>query len=136
MISIPFCSHGFLKIAPMSFRIVPKIACLRYLGANTTWYLQFHLLCAKLCVSNWMTSSALNRLANQIYFSKGGFLFLLKAKAFFLTCRAGGFRSIAVEIYKSEICDFLAQVRRQFALQIGRANGRTYLLVDDHGYEL
>jgi hypothetical protein len=31
---------------------------------------------------------------------------------------------MAVEIYKLKICDFLAQVRPQFAPQIGQANGR------------
>ncbi|HVI39487.1 MAG TPA: hypothetical protein VM577_02410 [Anaerovoracaceae bacterium] len=38
---------------------------------------------------------------------------------------------MAVEINKSEICDFFAQVRQQFALQIGRANVRKFSTVEN-----
>ena len=44
---------------------------------------------------------------------------------------------LAVEIYKSEICDFLALVRRQFAQQIGRAgNGWSAVRDRKMGYKL
>jgi NAD+ kinase len=52
MISIPFCSQSFLSIFPISVFIWLYITILRYLGANTTWYLQFHLECAKLLMSS------------------------------------------------------------------------------------
>ena len=39
------------------FLISPYICILLYFGANTRWYLQFHLLCAKLLLS-FMTKSS------------------------------------------------------------------------------
>ncbi len=37
----------------MSALICPYIACLRYFGANTMWYLQFHRVCARLSISSF-----------------------------------------------------------------------------------
>ena len=36
MISIPFCSHSFRSICPISARSSPYITCRLYFGANTT----------------------------------------------------------------------------------------------------
>ena len=43
--------HELYIIFPISTFMVPYIACLLYLGANTIWYLHLHLLCDKLCTS-------------------------------------------------------------------------------------
>ena len=55
-------AHNFLNIPLIAFRSNPKIARLRYFGTNTTWYLQYHLTCERLCHS-LMTVSFLVNLA-------------------------------------------------------------------------
>ena len=47
----PLPLHSVLMISRMSSRFSSKKTFLRYLGANTIWYLQFHFVCAKLFVS-------------------------------------------------------------------------------------
>ena len=42
-ISIPLRSHNSRNILPTSAFNFPYITCLLYFGANTIWYLQFHL---------------------------------------------------------------------------------------------
>ena len=51
MIVTPFLSHNVLSIFPISAFSFPYIACLRYLGANTIWYLHLHFECDKLLMS-------------------------------------------------------------------------------------
>ena len=75
IISIPFCSHNLININPISFLIYPYICILLYFGANTKWYLQFHVLCAKLLLS-FMTNPPFwfyLRLATTILYQKGVF---------------------------------------------------------------
>lgn len=43
MIRHSFCLASSWKIGPRYWRILPKITLRRYLGTNTTWYLQSHL---------------------------------------------------------------------------------------------
>ena len=59
IISTPLYSHNFLIILPISDFICPYITCLRYFGANTIWYLQFHLVCAKLSVSSFFFNTGI-----------------------------------------------------------------------------
>src|SRR5260370_3697519 len=42
---------------PIDLRSSPKITRFRYFGANTTWYLQYHLTCDWLCHSRMTVSS-------------------------------------------------------------------------------
>ncbi len=51
IISTPFHWHSCLNISLISKRFSSKNTFLRYFGANTIWYLQFHLVCAKLLLS-------------------------------------------------------------------------------------
>ena len=52
--------------------------------ANTMWYLQFHLVCAKLLLSIWITSFDLVLAVGEpaIYSIIGGFLFLSISRTF------------------------------------------------------
>ena len=47
----PFHSHSCLSIFPIATRFSQKNTFLLYFGANTIWYLQFHFVCDKLCMS-------------------------------------------------------------------------------------
>ena len=51
IISTPLYSHSFLRMLPISVRICPYIACLRYFGAKTMCYLQFQR--ARLSISSF-----------------------------------------------------------------------------------
>lgn len=53
IISTPLYSHSFLRMLPISVRICPYIACLRYFGAKTMCYLQFQRVCARLSISSF-----------------------------------------------------------------------------------
>ena len=48
--STPFHAHSFRNISLISNLFSAKNTSLRYFGANTMWYLQFHFVCAKLFV--------------------------------------------------------------------------------------
>src|SRR5574344_402370 len=54
MISTPLYSQSRRMYFPMSVRNFAYIAFLRYFGVNTMWYLQSHLVCAKLLVSSFL----------------------------------------------------------------------------------
>src|SRR3990172_10657496 len=55
------CStHKARKTFPISLRRFPKIARFRYFGTNTTWYLQYHRACERLCHSRMTVSSRAN----------------------------------------------------------------------------
>ena len=51
IIRTPFHSHSCRSILPISALFSPKNTFLRYFGANTIWYLQFHFVCDKLITS-------------------------------------------------------------------------------------
>ena len=51
MISTPLRSLNVLSIFPTSTLIFPQITYRRYFGANTIWYLQFHVVYARLFLS-------------------------------------------------------------------------------------
>ena len=51
IIVTPFHPHNSHKIFPISARFSLYNTFRRYFGANTIWYLQFQLLCAKLLLS-------------------------------------------------------------------------------------
>ena len=51
IIFTPFHSHNCLSIFPIASRFSLKNTFLRYFGANTIWYLQFHFVCDKLFMS-------------------------------------------------------------------------------------
>ena len=53
IISTPLYSHSFLRMLPISVRICPYIASLRYFGAKTMCYLQFQRVCARLSISSF-----------------------------------------------------------------------------------
>ena len=78
-----FCSHNCRRFFPMSAFICPYIICLQYFGANTIWYLQFHLECDKLWLSSFWHPPLLSRCGRQFYtyYSVGGY-FLLNLKIF------------------------------------------------------
>jgi hypothetical protein len=91
IISTPFRLHSSLKILPTSALIFLYIIFRRYFGANTIWYLHSHVVCAKLFMSIWAKppSVIIVRLANQHYYTSGGFF--LEAEAHWEhTCIAGG----------------------------------------------
>ena len=48
IISTPFHLHNVRSISLISCLLSSKNTFLRYFGANTMWYLQFHFVCAKL----------------------------------------------------------------------------------------
>ena len=50
-ISTPRCRDNSRNISPTSFFTLPYSFLFRYLGTITTWYLQSHLTCDKLCQS-------------------------------------------------------------------------------------
>src|SRR3990170_5883106 len=55
------CStHKARKTFPISLRRFPKIARFRYFGTNTTWYLQYHRACERLCHARMRVSSRAN----------------------------------------------------------------------------
>ena len=54
IISTPLYSHSLLRYLPMSVLNLAYIALRRYLGVNTIWYWQFHLVCDKLLVSSFL----------------------------------------------------------------------------------
>jgi hypothetical protein len=56
--SIRFCLHKSRIISPMRLRTFPYITLLRNLGIITTWYLQSHRTCDKLCQSCIGSSSS------------------------------------------------------------------------------
>ena len=81
-----------LRAAPPSGAVLiicPYIICLRYFGANTMWYLQFHLVCARLSVSSFFltlhSSFVLWVLGRQTcsHFTLEVYLFLLIGITFF-----------------------------------------------------
>ena len=49
--STPLWRHSSRNISPTRSRNFPYSLLVRYLGTNTTWYLQSHLTCDKLCQS-------------------------------------------------------------------------------------
>lgn len=64
IIVIPFHLHNSLNIFPISNLLLSKNTFLLYFGANTTWYLQFQLVCDKL-----FTSFILNVLLSIYFFA-------------------------------------------------------------------
>ena len=93
---IPFHLHSSRSIAPISSAHSPKNAFRRYFGANTTWYLQFHFVCDKLCTSFILFDLLLVFLAvarpQGYYTPKGVFMSCCIAIGFFeLPGLAGGF---------------------------------------------
>ena len=91
-----FCSHSILSILPMSAFICPYITCLRYFGANTIWYLQFHLECDKLWLSVMTLSSFDFWCGRQtrFYYIIGGLFYL---KIFYSTASSGGLFSLKLQ---------------------------------------
>lgn len=61
----PFHSHSFLSISLISARFSSKNTFRLYFGANTTWYLQFHDVCAKVFLS--MTSFFIDKSSDVFY---------------------------------------------------------------------
>lgn len=81
IISTFFTSHNFRSICPISVFIFPYISCLRYFGANTMWYLQFHLECAKLLMSLFIKPPVVIFVAadySASYYTTGGFILYLQ----------------------------------------------------------
>lgn len=64
IIVIPFHLHNSLNIFPISNLLLSKNTFLLYFGANTTWYLQFQLVCDKI-----FTSFILNVLLSIYFFA-------------------------------------------------------------------
>jgi len=56
--STRFYWHNSPMIWPKNLRYLPYNRFFRYLGTITTWYLQFHLTCVKLCQSCIGSSSS------------------------------------------------------------------------------
>ena len=88
-------SQSFLKIFPISSLLFPKNACLRYLGANTIWYLQFQHVCAKLKLSVDIyllsySSVGPHEYCKEISFSGQNYKFYLHPRL------SGGFNSLIV----------------------------------------
>ena len=55
------------NISAIPFFNLPYATILLYFGANTIWYLQFHLVCARLLLSNSITSLSYIKLAGEPY---------------------------------------------------------------------
>ena len=88
-------SQSFLRIFPISSLFCPKNTCLRYLGANTMWYLQFHTVCAKLYSSRDIfllsySSVGPHEYCKEILFSGQNYKFYLHPRL------SGGFNSLSL----------------------------------------
>ena len=94
IISTPLYSHNFLIILPISDFICPYITCLRYFGANTIWYLQFHLVCAKLSVSSFFFNTGIPPLILCDVVGKPSLLYL--RRFIFSTHRRSLFRATGI----------------------------------------
>ena len=66
ILSTPFHAHSVRSISLISNRLSSKNTFLLYFGANTMWYLQFHLLCAILCTLSFVSDIRLS--SDFVYF--------------------------------------------------------------------
>ena len=88
-------ADNILAISCLSF---PYATILLYFGANTIWYLHVHLVCDRLLLSNWITSTFYYCVGFGTTFSiePRGFIFQLDNNTNYSsvichTCIAGGF---------------------------------------------
>ena len=98
IIFTPFLLHSADNILAISCLSFPYATILLYFGANTIWYLHVHLVCDRLLLSNWITSTFYYCVGFGTTFSiePRGFIFQLDNNTNYSsvlchTCIAGGF---------------------------------------------